>query len=45
MKVLKQNSSSAEQVKHSLKIAVEELILVKEGKIKGYSKQELLDEL
>lgn len=45
MKVSKQNSNRADEVKKSLKIAVEELNLVKEGRMRGYSKQELFDEL
>ncbi|WP_158221785.1 hypothetical protein [Myroides sp. N17-2] len=45
MKVSKQISNRADEVKESLKIAVEELKLVRKGKMRGYSKQELLDEL
>lgn len=40
-----ENTDSTEDVKASLKQAVTELNLIKEGKLKGISAKELLDEL
>ena len=48
MKITRQNTEntdSTEDVKASLKQAVTELNLIKEGKLKGISAKELLDEL
>lgn len=48
MKITRQNTEntdSTDDVKASLKQAVTELNLIKEGKLKGISAKELLDEL